>query len=36
MVDGLHIHVWNRAVKPLAIALRGEGRGLFRGDYGTI
>jgi hypothetical protein len=28
MVDGLHIPIWNRTKKPLAIALSGVGRGL--------
>jgi hypothetical protein len=28
MVDGLHIPIWNRTKKPLAIALRGLGYGL--------
>jgi hypothetical protein len=28
MVDGLHIHIRNRTMKPLAIALSGVGRGL--------
>jgi hypothetical protein len=28
MVDGLHIHIWNKTMKPLKIALSGAGRGL--------
>jgi hypothetical protein len=28
MVDGLHIPIWNRTKKPLAIALSGAGKGL--------
>jgi hypothetical protein len=32
MVDGLHIPIWNRAKKPLAIALSGVGRG----DGGSV
>jgi hypothetical protein len=28
MVDGLQIHICNRMMKPLAIALSGVGRGL--------
>jgi hypothetical protein len=28
MVDGLRIHIWNRTMKPLAIALSGVGREL--------
>jgi hypothetical protein len=28
MVDGLHIPIWNRTNKPLAIALSGVGRRL--------
>jgi hypothetical protein len=35
MVDGLHIPIWNRTKKPLAIALSGVGRRL-RGDDGGI
>jgi hypothetical protein len=27
MVDGLHIHIWNRTKKSLAIALSGAGKG---------
>jgi hypothetical protein len=34
MVDGLHIHIKNRMMKPLAIALIEAGRGLLRGDVG--
>jgi hypothetical protein len=37
MVDGLHIPVWNRAKKPLAIALSGMVRGLRgRDDEGNV
>jgi hypothetical protein len=25
MTDGLHIHIWNRTMKPLAIAIGGAG-----------
>jgi hypothetical protein len=32
MVDGLHIPIWNRTKKPLAIALSEVGKGLRRGD----
>jgi hypothetical protein len=31
MADGLHMPIWNRAKKPLAIALSGSERGL-RGE----
>jgi hypothetical protein len=31
MVDGLHISIWNRTKKPLAVALRGVG-GQLRGE----
>jgi hypothetical protein len=34
MVDGLHIPIWNRTKKPLAIALSGMGRGLKGRDNG--
>jgi hypothetical protein len=34
MVDGLHIPIWSRTKKPLAIALSGVGRGLRRRDDG--
>jgi hypothetical protein len=34
MVDGLHILIWNRTKKPLAIALSGVGRGLKRREDG--
>jgi hypothetical protein len=34
MVDGLHIPIWNRTKKPLAITLSGMGRGLRGGDDG--
>jgi hypothetical protein len=30
MVDGLHIHIQNRTMKPLAIVLSGVGKGLSR------
>jgi hypothetical protein len=30
MVDGFHIHIQNRMMKPLAIALNGSGKGLMR------
>jgi hypothetical protein len=29
MADGLHVHIQNRTIKPLAIALSGEGRGFW-------
>jgi hypothetical protein len=35
MVDGLHIPKWDRTNKPLAIALRGAGRGLRGRDDGS-
>jgi hypothetical protein len=35
MVDGLHIPIWNRTKKPLAIALSGAGRVLRGRDDGT-
>jgi hypothetical protein len=35
MVDGLHIPIWNRAKKPLAIALSGVRRELRGGDKGS-
>jgi hypothetical protein len=35
MVDGLHILIWNRTKKPLAIALSGAGRGLRGRDDGS-
>jgi hypothetical protein len=25
MVDGLHVHTWNKTMKPLAIAVSGAG-----------
>jgi hypothetical protein len=34
MVDGLHIPIWNRTKKPLAIALSEVGRGLRGRDNG--
>jgi hypothetical protein len=34
MVDGLHIFIWNRTKKPLAIALSGEGREMKGRDDG--
>jgi hypothetical protein len=34
MVDGLHILIWNRTQKPLAIALSGVGMGLTGRDDG--
>jgi hypothetical protein len=34
MVYGLHITIWNRTKKPLAIALGGAGMGLRGRDYG--
>jgi hypothetical protein len=34
MVDGLHIHTWNRTMKPLAIALSGAERMLWEGGDG--
>jgi hypothetical protein len=34
MVDGLHIHIQNRTIKPLAIALRWVGRGSRQRDCG--
>jgi hypothetical protein len=36
MVDGLHIHIQNRSMKPLAIALNGAGRRLQEEDGGAI
>jgi hypothetical protein len=36
MVNGLQIPIWNKAKKPLAIALSGAGRGLEGRDYVTI
>jgi hypothetical protein len=35
MVDGLHIHTWNRTMNPLAIVLSG-GKGITEGDGGEI
>jgi hypothetical protein len=35
MLDGLHIPIWNRAKKPLAIALRGVGSVLRERDDGS-
>jgi hypothetical protein len=35
MVDGLHIPIWNRTKKPLAIALNGAGRGSRDRDDGS-
>jgi hypothetical protein len=34
MVDGLHILIWNRTMKPLAITLSGVGRGVKRRNDG--
>jgi hypothetical protein len=34
MINGLHIHIQNRTMKPLAIALSEAGRGLQGGDGG--
>jgi hypothetical protein len=34
VVDGLHIPIWNRTKKPLAIALSGVERGLKGRAYG--
>jgi hypothetical protein len=34
MVDGLHIHIQNRMMKPLATALSGVGRESKGGDCG--
>jgi hypothetical protein len=34
MVDGLHIRIWNRTRKPLAIALSGVGKGQKGRDKG--
>jgi hypothetical protein len=34
MVDGLHIPIWNRTKKPLAVALSGVGKGMRDKDYG--
>jgi hypothetical protein len=37
MADGLHIPIWNRTMKPLAIALSGVGSGLRgRDDEGSV
>jgi hypothetical protein len=36
MVDGLHIPVWNRTKKPLAIALSGARRALMGKDNGAM
>jgi hypothetical protein len=36
MVDELHIHIWNRTKKPLAIALSGRRSGLRGKDDGVI
>jgi hypothetical protein len=33
MVDRLHIHIWNWTMKPLAIVLRGAGKGLGMGRW---
>jgi hypothetical protein len=35
MVDGLHIPIWNRTKKPVAIAVNWMGRVLKRGDDGN-
>jgi hypothetical protein len=32
MVYGLHMHTWNRMMKPLSTTLSGVGSGLRRGD----
>jgi hypothetical protein len=34
MVDGLHILIWNKTKKPLAITLSGSGRGITGRDNG--
>jgi hypothetical protein len=34
MVNGLHIHIQNRTMKPPAITSSGAGRGLKKGDCG--
>jgi hypothetical protein len=35
MTDGLHIPIWNRTKKPLAIVLSGMGKGLRGRDDGS-